>query len=457
MSSHSTIFDALSDVDTLPDELPPGKEGYFELASRAPDSKDDSFLNRIAEYGKTFLKGGIEGLKSFGRMMGPLEPLPADLEEIRKEKEESALEELLPTGKETFGQRALRRGIKEVPSALAFPGSVLASGARALGAGALEESAQELGAPEWVQTAAGLTAYLGPDLTKKLLERGKTKDIIQAARRMGLSDEQITPLIQSETKQKWLSKLATKRGSTQERLQETKQGLSKAYSGLQRSETAAQEISEQANGTLINEIFETLNELPRELRGKIEPDLKDLLSNKVTGRSLMNFFSDINSKYSGDRSKLSLLKEPIRKALGSISPELANDFGTVNRLYSLYFPIASKLKPTIASDIVSAAETIGVLGALGGTTFGFFHPLVAILGEQTAKKLAQQFLINPRFQQLSQKMVVALNQNKYQMAKNILGQITNQISKFDPESAETLKDLSMEELEDLFKYQKKGE
>src|SRR5215831_14305444 len=303
MSSHSTIFDALSDVDTLPDALPPDKEGYFELASRAPDSKDDSFLNRIAEYGKTFLKGGIEGLKSFGRMMGPLEPLP--------------------TGKETFGQRALRRGIKEVPSALAFPGSVLASGARALGAGALEESAQELGAPEWVQTAAGLTAYLGPDLTKKLLERGKTKDIIQAARRMGLSDEQITPLIQSETKQKWLSKLATKRGSTQERLQETKQGLSKAYSGLQRSETAAQEISEQANGTLINEIFETLNELPRELRGKIEPDLKDLLSNKVTGRSLMNFFSDINSKYSGDRSKLSLLKEPIRKALGSISPELA--------------------------------------------------------------------------------------------------------------------------------------
>ncbi len=433
-----TIFDLVEE------EIPSGKKGYFEIAKRAPEPKDDSFLNSVADYSKTIAKGATEGVLRLGRMMGPLqENKPSS--QIQEEQTE-VLDKLLPTD-EGFTQKAIRRGLQQAPTAVSFPGApALNTLTRAAGAGFLGEGAKELGAPEWVQTAAELTSYIGPDITKKLLEKGKNSDIIAFGKKMGLTDQEITPLLQSDFKQKWLSKISPKRGSTQSALKKTKSALDESYGTLKNSESALGEISEVENGKLINGVLEKINEMPREVRGKIEADLMDLLNNKITGKSLINFYADLSSHYGENTKQLSLLKDPVKKALHSISPNLGEDFEMINKLYTKYYPIASKLKPTIASDIIGAAETIGILGSV---SMGYYPPLVSLLGEKAAKKLAQQLLINPRFQHLSKKMIVAMNQNKYQVVKKLTDAFRNQIKEYSPKVAEELDKISEEDIRKL--------
>lgn len=434
-----TIFDLIED------EMPEGKEGYFALAEKAPKPKEKSFLNDVSDYAKTFIKGTIEGFEKLGTAIGPTGKAIRQPEK-ELEKLTESLNQILPTD-EGFIQRGIRRGLKEAPTFLATPGgSTLSNIPRSIVAGFLGEGAKELGAPEWAQSALELTSFITPDITKKLLSSGKNKELIEFAKKMGMTDEQITPLLQSDFKQKWLTKLSPKRGSTQKALTNTKNALSETYGTLQKSEAAGKEISEVNNGKLINSLLEKLNEIPREIRGVIEKDLNDLLNNKITGKSLINFWKDINSNLSWKTKQLSTLKEPIKKALNTISPELSKDFEMTNDLFSKYYNISAKLKPNLTTDIISAAEALGVIGSI---TLGHYPHLVHILGEKSARKLAQQMLINPHFQQLSKKMIVALNQNKFGLAQKLTDEFRKEIKKFSPEIAEKIENLSLKEFENL--------
>ena len=162
-----TIFD-LVEIEPRP-----GQEGFFDLAAQAPMPEEKSFFGKAKkfakEYGKTALKGSAEGLYQLGRIAGPV-GLPQHKEFTEE------LNRLLPTEKEQFGQKALRRGLKELPTALSFPGASLGTIPRALGAGVAGQTAEELGAPEWLQTASEITAYLSPDVTKNCCLQEKTRN-----------------------------------------------------------------------------------------------------------------------------------------------------------------------------------------------------------------------------------------------------------------------------------------
>ncbi len=432
----------------LPEQKKVNNSVKFDFeAYEPPKAKEEkSYFQNVKEYGKTIAKGAAEGLSRLGGIMGPIQDLHGKPYSEQLEKQTENLDVLLPTEDEGFGQKAIRRGLKEAPTAIAFPGSPASSGGRALLAGFAGQGAEELGLPEWAQTAAELTAYIGPDITRKLLEKGKNADIIKEARRLGLSDEQITPLIQSEFKQKWLSKLSPKRGSTQTALTETRKGLGQIYETIESSPLAAKEISEIQNGKFINTIKQQLDKLPREMRDKVEKDVSDLLNNKITGKSLINFWKDLNSYFGPGKEKLGILKEPVKNAIKSISPELGKDFETVNALYSKYSGIASKLKPSIASDIVSGAESIGLIGSIITGNLPF---LGTMIGEKAAKKLAQQMLLNPRFQQLSKKTISAMNQNKFSLAKKTSDLIAKEVSKVDKNAAKKIETISDEDFKDL--------
>lgn len=424
-----------------------GQLDFFELAKNAPEPKDDSFFNDVKDYSKTIAKGAFEGISSLGRMFGASDMKP---EAITSNELTENLDNLLPTD-EGFTQKALRRGLKEAPTAIATGGrSVLGTGARALASGFIGEGVKELGGGDTAQSIASLTAFMSPEIAKKLLISGKDKDIIKFGKEFGLTDKQITPLIQSETKQKWLSKLAPKRGATQKSLEETRTGLGNIYNKIGDSKTALGEISEKANGKLINGIYEKLNSMPREIRTKIEADVGDLLNNKITGKSLINLWGDINSKYSMDKKVISTLKEPIKQAINSLSPELANDFEMINKMYSKFYPIASKLKPRIGDDIVSSAEAIGAIGSIIGALYGYYPALFAIAGEKGARHISKNMLINPKFQQLSQKMVNAIKGNKFEIAKNITEDFKREISKLDKSAGEKIEKLSEEDFQKLF-------
>lgn len=436
---NNTIFDLVES------EIPEGKEGYFEIAKRAPEPKDSSFLDSIKDYAKTALKGTVEGVSRLGLLMGPLQTgIP---QEKQLEQQTEALDILLPT-EDTFGQRALRRGLKQTPSVISFPGSIAQALPRSIASGFLGEGAKDFGAPEWAQTAAEMTAYIGPDITKKLLEKGKNSELIKAARELGISDEALTPLLQSNFRQKWLSKLTPRRGATEKSLSESKKELSRSYEKISKSELAKKNLSQESTEKIVENIDDKLFKMPSGVRDKIKKDYQDLLSKPMTGESLINFWTDINHAIGKDSKQLSLLKDPIRNALKEISPKMAKDFETVNALYSKYYPIASKLAPNLKTDIVSAASALGLLG---GVITGNYQLLAQFTTPYILGKLSQQMLINPRFQQLSRKIVSAINENKFTLAKKTSEMIAKEVKKLDPDTAKEIEKLSEEDFRELIK------
>lgn len=436
----------MEDIFDYIEETPQGSsEDIFSLSSGLPAPKDDSFFNIVKDYGKTALKGGIEGISKFGQMISPSLDIPLQ-PSLSLEQQSQNLDKILPTD-EGFAQKTLRRGLKEAPTMLSFPGMAPAQTAIRTGAAAaLGQTAEELGAPEWAQTAAELSAFIGPDIFKKLIASGSKKEIIEAARKLGLSDEAITPLIQGDFKQKWLSYISPRRGYTEKALKQSKGELSTAYRAIQKSEEASKQVSPEMRKNVLAAIEKQLLELPVETRNKILGDFKELKKGKLTGDSLINFYSDVN-EVAGKSSRVFTVKGPVKEALKSISPELEKDFSLINDLYSKYYKISAKLKPTLTTDIIGASEA---LGALSAAMTGYYPYLVKIGGEKVARKVAQKMLLNPRYQQIPEKIMRAAKDNKYSVVRKGIEELKQLFGDDSPEIADQLDALTDEEIQSIF-------
>lgn len=425
------------------------EEDVFEIerASEKEKSTGEQFAEEYEQLAELFKSGGkgfLEGVQRLGRIMGPLQDFKP--EEERQKEFTQSLEELFPAKEEEgFLQRGLRRGLQELPTVASFPGAGLQTLPRAIAAGFLGEGAKDLGAPEWAQTAAELTAYMGPDLMQKLLAKGSNKDIIEAARQAGLTDEQITPLIQSQFKQKWLAKISPKRGRTQRVLQDTQKALGKSYDTLKKSPLASSPINPEAQKKLLNRFAEIAQDMPASVRETVAQDFRDLVKKPITGESLMNLYRDINKGLGPKTKELVQFKEPISQAIAEISPELGIKFNNINNLFSRYYDIAGKLKPSLVSDLVTAAESIGLLGSL---VLGDIPTLTKISAEKGIKFGARELLLNPRLNQLGEKFLLALNANKFGIATKIASQMNKEIKKLD-DSIE-LEDYTQKDLQKLF-------
>lgn len=436
------------------DELSPEenqKDQVFEVerSPEGPKTLGEEFgveYEKLAELLKSGGKGFIEGISRLGRSMGPLQDPEMRSEKEIQEEQTGRLDELIPSeGEEDFLQRSLRRGLKEAPTMLSFPGSQLSTLPRSIAAGFLGEGAKDLGLPEWAQTAAELTAYMGPELTNKLLSWGSNKDIIKMGKEFGLTNEQITPLIQKDFKTKWLSKLSPKRGRTQKVLDESRKGLGEAYDVIKKSPTAMQELPTGAKENLLTKFQEVSKDLPSSVVEKIEKDLANFLDRPMTGESLMTLHKHINKATGPFTKELVAFKKPIADAITAVSPELGQQFQNLNNLYSRYASIAGKLKPTIVSDLVTAGEAIGLVG---GAIYGDYNIVQKMLIEQGAKITAREVLLNPRVNQLVEKFLLALNQHKWGLASKIGNQVNDEIKKMDNEI--DIQEFTEEQIKELF-------
>jgi hypothetical protein len=365
-----------------------------------------------------------------------------ELSPISNEEFFENLEKVLPT-QEGFAEKALERGGRIAPYALAGGGNLAGQGLRSALAGFLGEGAKEAGLPEWAQALAELPAFGAPGLGKKIRPTGAQKELVEGARNLGLSEQEITPLIQSELKQKWLTKFAPKRGRTQAALSKSKQALGNVYERLENSESAKNLLSKEQSSEVVKNIDDILEKLPSGVRDEISQDFQDLLSKPISGESLINFWKDLNHYISKGTDKLGIVKGPITDALENISPELASDFRMTNQLYSKYAKINAKLKPSLVGDLMSAGRAVRTL--LGVTT-GNYPLLIEALSESTGKRVARELLINPRLQNISNKMITALNQNKSSAANQFLKEYIKEISKEDQELADVLSDIDFKEL-----------
>lgn len=326
------------------------------------------------------------------------------------------LEENLPTQPE-FIEKGLERAGRIAPYTLIPGGGGLVGGlGRSALAGFAGQTAEELGAGELGQTITEIAALGAPGLGRKIIPTRGQEKLINFARKTGMTDKEIAPLLPNQKKKSFFGKMASKGEKTQKSMQETRQAISRAYDFVKESPAASAELSPTAMEKFLRDSSKIAKEMPFEIRKQISQDAMDLLEQGPSGSNLINFYQDISSRYKLGREQLERLKKPIIEALESISPELGDDFKLTNEMYKRGLAMRKALKPKAMEDLLQMGEA-GVFAH--GFLSGRMDILVKILGIEGARKLSAQMLSNPRLQNISKQIAKASNEGKFAQAESL--------------------------------------
>src|SRR6185312_1200202 len=459
---------------------PQENENIFQSLSQKKSEKNFSFLDTLKDVGQQILSKGASGLAgAYGDVTGVLglgtkETLPG--EEIRRragfEDPTSQLaqdEDLIPnytnlptssdvkqgieslTGigeGETPAGRIAGRGAEFIGGALSMPGSGLKSLATAAGSGIAGQSLREIGAPEALATGTEIASSIIPSAISGKLEAGKkTKNLVDAGRRIGLSENQITPLIQSEKKIATIGKIAHKGERTKELFTSIKDTLGNSYDNVKNSVANLGKVNASNSQLLQNKFTAIRDDLLKTV--KASPDKEaaikfiDEAIDKIskTGASpeeLVNFWQDINksvrwNSLQGGKKSLTRLKEPISEVLNNVAPQAAKDFEMTNELYSKYAQISKKLKPDLVDSFANKGEMLAAAPAALALVWGNLAPLAGLASEFALRRLAREMIVNPLFQNIGRKLVKNLNGSSVNGIKQSLNKLKELWKKKVPE------------------------
>lgn len=156
---------------------------------------------------------------------------------------------------------------------------------------------------------------------------------------------------------------------------------------------------------------------------------------------MMNFYHDVNDtvmRLGGPRGRrLGGILNDMRDAISTASPQLGEELNMTNELYANFARMRQRLRPGPNEDLINSAKGIGAVGFL---ITGNWPQLQALLGYTLAKRIATEFLVNPRLVNIQHKMLRALNENQVPIVNNLLKQFQEEIKESDPEFADLLED-----------------
>jgi hypothetical protein len=371
-----------------------------------------SLLNALP---KGFLTG--EGMESLLPQLGP----------VPHELGKRATEQMLPT-QDRLPENILERTGKIVRSTIGGGGGLFGTAARSLLGGAIGHGVKEAGGGELAQTLGEVSAFGLPGLGKKILPTKAQEKLVDFARRAGMTEKQIAPLMSGTKKKAFFGKVASKGEKTQAAIKETKRGIGGAYDFVSSSPEASRHLSPQSAQKYLNDSAQIANKIPYQIRSQLQHDAQDLINQGLTGENLINFYQDIGSKYKIGREHLELLKQPIIEALESISPQLAEDFKLTNELFKKRIGIGKTLKPGLASELMD----LGELGKLAHSITKFsLKGIGELIGIAGARRFAREILINPRLQNITKQMEKAVVQHKFPIAIELANYIKNKYKEED--------------------------
>lgn len=427
-------------------------------------------------YPRAIGRGVVKGLQSIGHSFGDprglmldeagQEALPEEaletqsyLNEEQKLQLNEAANKNFPIGEGSI-PRILEGTAKEGTESIAFApfrGPVQEVVRGAIG-GAGAQLIEEAGGPDWLKTAARLVPQVGPELTRNIVNSLPTaagraeRRLLAEGRRLGLSEEELAlTLDQRGFAKDTLQLISTKGGRVPTRFQATRDGLSRVWNTLRGTPEAQGVLSPQARQDLINNISQQMSTLPSTQVDLIRQDWHDLLRSPNQGTDLMDFWRKLNYHIANGERGLGIFKEHLQTGINSISPSLGEDFRITNELYGNFSRVSERMSPNIGSTLFSYGETSAALAAL---VTGNYPYLATALGVKSARQLATELVTNPRFMNLSSKLINAFTRGLPKIAKHTYDQIVLEVGKTNAEAAAKMSDLDME---DLFKEMRKNE
>ena len=385
----------------------------------------------------------MEGSTRVGRMMGPLRSGNEPGEEpFSMEKFSQQLDEKIPTDSNVVGEfarRTLNIGAPAVVNPFAEPQTALAQSAAA---GSLGQVVKGLGGGTLAQTAAEVVPFffgnkagkipqkstagrealsesrfiperIRKTMAKSAANQNEINELVDFAQKNGMTAEEITPLIQGETRKSFFSRFSQRGGDVQDQLGRSSDAISAIADNFKTGEFANVALKPQQSTKMMQKIQDILWDMPAKTRNAILEDANQLAGSPKTTKSIIKFFRDINAQYGEHKKQLGRLKEPLMDALASIDPKLANDFNMTNKLFQKYYDISSKLKPNL---VTQAMEHTAPFRFAFGVATGNFPIITEVVGEAVAMKFGKEMLTNPKMQDISRKLVNALNKGQFTVA-----------------------------------------
>ena len=475
---------------TLNAEPQEGKN-IFETLNEQKEAESFGFLDKVRDVAEQVVSKGVSGVAgAYGNILDavglqPKEGEQTPAQQARNEREFEILEKMnrgekpsfselmelsedygpsrLPTSKEVQKGIEYVTGIGEGKTPIGRiagrgaefvgEGVMTGGGAKALatlgGAGVAGQSVREVGGPEGLATGVEIAGSILPSIIEgRLVPKvgSATGDLVEGGRRIGLTEKQITPLIQSEKKAATLAKVARKSTKTKELFTSIKESLGDSYSTIKQSVSKMGRVSPQHEKNLIQKFTDIKTDLQRTLKPSpdkeaainfISEAIEKIQKSGASPEEMINFWQDVNKSVNwnsiqGGKKSLARLKEPLLETLESVAPAAAKDFEITNKLYSKYAQISKKLKPDVVDAIVSKGELFAALPSGYALSQGNPWPLISLGGEAAIRTLAEEMLTNPYFQNLAAKLVTNFNSSSAKGVTDLVGQAKDYMTRKYP-------------------------
>lgn len=379
-------------------------------------------------------KGFIKGVQDLGNLAqaptnwltGKIAPEFAEKKRQAFEKGNEFLEEtLLPTQKGHALEDILEFSGRLGPTVALGEASIPMKAAQALTGGATKKGLEELDFPEWAQdVGAGLSTVL-PSGFRNLAKKGlstseKNKEMYDFLKSKGLTDKQITPILQSEAKVNLLAPLASKGGRSTQIAEDIRSSLGPVYKDI-KERGASKFLPRNQIVNFENKLLNKLDDLHYSYRKLIDKDVKRLLNNPVTFKSLREFEREINNKIGsleGGKAEIGILKEVTDEAKQWIDSSLYKDLKMVNKAYGKGLALADKLDP-------KGLEGLANLGQIGSRIYS----IASLAKHVGGRSLAREILTNPKLQGIHRKLLKSINDQKYNISIRLAEQIEKEIEK----------------------------
>lgn len=331
-------------------------------------------------------------------------------------------------------------------------GVSISGGAKALAglsaSGAAGQGIREAGGPEWAATGTEILGSILPTaISKNLAPLSKSgKDIVKAGRKIGLTESNIAPLLQSEGKTAVIAPISRKGsrvknvfGDLREKLGESYGNIKDKVSNMGNVNNANRQILETKFTNIRNDMSKTLKASPdKEAAIKfIDDAISEISKNGASPEKLINFWQDINksvkwNSIQGGKKSLTKLKEPILEVLNNVAPGAAKDFEMTNQLYTKYAQIAKKLKPDLVDSFVNKGELLAAVPSAYAIVQGNPWPLVSLGTEASIRLLGREMLINPYFQTIAGKLVNNFNSGSVKAIQGTVKQVQEYMQRKHP-------------------------
>lgn len=306
------------------------------------------------------------------------------------------------------------------------------------GGAALGQGAEELGASPMLSALVELGGSLGlGGIGGKVAPFSKEGQKLAAGgRALGLTEKELSPLVKSKAGFGAGTTLTRKTQRLNRLANSIESKLGKAFKGVEKEAQSYGNLSgDQAQG-LVNKLSKSLEKLkkthnPSEAEKTassiLEEAIKNIDSQGSSYEKLVSSYRSINKMPKAVRNAL----EPVKKAYASeitkASPKLAQEFLDSNKLYSQFMDRVSRLRPESFDKMINKVEALGISAATIAAMLGHPWALKGIIGEAALRSVAKEYLTNPYFQNLPNKVIQATKKGNWKAIESLAKEFEKKI------------------------------